>query len=447
MDGLREAAGSCDDEGVSGVREGGMAGAWKVIPLGEGGGVVWESPDPGQVHAVHPSLAVLQSGRMVVALDQVGPGVKGLPGVKGQGVGRNRYVQGQILTSGDGGATWERKERYPFSEATLFVEGGVLYALGHAGAVQIMKSANGGETWGKPVELLQPAEGEIADGPANAWIGGGAAYATFMVQRDRSYRGDPASVLAPVVLRAEAGAPLTNPRSWRRSDPVPAFRDLVPHDELAYFGAPFYDVPQARQGERVGRGGAWANRLGWREAHILQAPPRGHAWSDPRGRTLHLVARAHTHRGDLAAFARITLDDQGAMSLSLQDTPAGKPWAFIPLPGGSRRFTLFHDPPSERFWLVSHQPRHLLSPPGRHLPGERRGPLQLSFSQNLVDWSFAGLIDIASQDRSVAQDPTAAPRGDDLVVVSRSHSYGKTDNDRQESITCRIIPRFRDLVY
>lgn len=434
---------------MSDVRDGGVAGAWKVAPLGEGGGTVWESPDPGQVHVAHPSLAVLQSGRMVVALDQVGPGVKGLPGVKGQGAGRNRYVQGQILTSGDGGGRWEVKERYPYCEAVLFGEGGALYALGHAGSVQIMKSANGGETWGKPAELMQPAEGDIVDGPANVWIGGGAVVAVFMVQRDGSYRGDPGSVLAPVILRAEAGATLTNPRSWRRSDPAPAFRDLVPHDELAYFGAPYFDVPHPRQGERVGRRGAWANRLGWREAHVLQAPARGHAWSDPHQRTLHLVARTHTHRGDLAALARISVGEQGDITLGLQDTPAGKPWAFIPLPGGNRRFALFYDPPSERYWLVSHQPRHLLSAPGRGLPCDRRGPLQLCFSQNLVDWCFAGLIDAGSDDRSIGQDPAAAPRGDDLAVVTRIHSRSKKDQDHDggESIACRIVPRFRDLIY
>lgn len=432
---------------MSTERHGGTADAWKVVPLGEGGGTVWTSPDPSSVRGLRPSLIALQSGRLAVALDQVGPGVKALPGTKGQAVGRNRWVQGLILTSSDDGAGWSVKDRYPFSQAVLFVDGSTLYALGHdGGALQIQKSANGGETWGKPVELIRPDEGEIVDGPGNVWVDGETVASAVMVRRDAAYRGDPASVLAPVVLQATPGSALTNVRAWSRSGPAPAFRDLVAHDDLRYFGVPFFDVPQVRQGERVGRG-AWANRVGWREAHVVRVRVRGHAWADASGRTLHLIARAHSHRGDLAALGRVDQDEHGAWRVGLQDTPAGRPWAFTPIPGGSRPFALLFDPPSDRFWLVSHQMRNQLSRPGRVLPGDRRGPLHLCFSRNLVDWAFAGLIDVASAERSVGQDPAIAVCGDNLVVVTRVTTRGENEDDRRDSILCRLVPHFRDLVY
>jgi hypothetical protein len=430
------------------MRTGSPADTWKVGPLGGTGHTITVSPDPQAVHLSNPSVLILSSGRIIVSVDQAGPGLKGLHGAKGRHQATGRQVQGILLASSDRGESWEEKSRYPFTHARLFRDGPTIHVLGHKGNLQIMKSASGGERWDRPANLTGVNDADFTLGPANVLAARDHIYAACMTNTDTAYRGDPASVLAPIVLRAAAGAALTQAREWTRLQPPTAFRDFVPYDELRHFGTPFYDVPNPRHGENLGKG-RWANRVGWQDSHLVQLTDPRHAWYDPTGRSFHLIARAHTHRGNYAVLARITEDEEGRMTLAPQTTPAGTPWTFLPLPGASRRFALVHDGPSERFWLLSNQVRDSLSDPAAGtsaLPCDRRGPLQLSFSRNLVDWSFAGCIDAGGDGWGIAHDPHMQAQGDQLLVVARAVRR-KEKGARTDAIRGWIIPAFRDLIY
>ena len=113
------------------MRNGGSDNTWKVIPIGGEAHTVTASPDAQAVHLSNPSLMTLASGRIIVAVDQAGSGLKGLPGAKGRNQATGRHTQGILLTSSDHGANWEEKERFPFGHARLFRDGHNLYALGH----------------------------------------------------------------------------------------------------------------------------------------------------------------------------------------------------------------------------------------------------------------------------------------------------------------------------
>lgn len=430
------------------LRRPGTSETWKVTPLGGPGHLVTASPDAKTVHLSNPSVVVLKSGRVIVSVDQAGPGIKGLRGAKDRNPVTGHYTQGIVLTSNDKGESWQERERFPFGHARLFRDGATIYTLGHKGSIQIMKSPNGGETWERPASLTRSGDSDVTLGPANVLCAGGHIYAAFMTNTDPSYRGDPASVLAPVMFRATADTGLTQARSWAHSEAMSPFSTLVPNDELMHFGIPFYNIPNARHGEDLGKG-RWVNRVGWQDSHVVQITDPRHVWHDPSGRTLHLVARAHTHRGNYAVVACVTVDDDGRMSLAAQETPAGTPWTFLPLPGGSRHFALMYDAPSERFWLAGNEVRDSMSNPlsgGSGLPCDRRGPLTLSFSRNLVDWSFAGCIDAGGDGWGISHRPHMEAHGDQLVLVARAiRREGK--GQRTDAIRCWTLPAFRELLY
>ena len=82
------------------MRAGGEQQSWKVIPVAPEARPVFVSPDPGRVCLGSPAIAAFPGGRLVVAFDQQGPGVKRLPGVKGRLPGSGNWVQGKVLVSG-----------------------------------------------------------------------------------------------------------------------------------------------------------------------------------------------------------------------------------------------------------------------------------------------------------------------------------------------------------
>jgi len=100
-----------------------------------------------------PCLLALPSGRLIAAFDQYGPGVRGLPGAKGKFERLNRWLQGKIFISTDRGKNRSFRQDFPFANPRLFRDSTNIYLLGHADALMIMRSCNGGETWSKPVEL------------------------------------------------------------------------------------------------------------------------------------------------------------------------------------------------------------------------------------------------------------------------------------------------------
>jgi len=431
------------------MRSGGSPQDWKVIPLDQQGVTVYASPDPATVHLGQPTLAVLPAGRIVAALDQYGPGVRNLPGAKGKIARLNRWVQGKILVSGDKGQTWSFRHDAPFCDPCLFRDGATLYLIGHADAIQIIKSSDGGETWSKPADLSAAAD-HYVQAPANVLCANGAFYLVMLRLTDTRHRGDPASLLAPVVLKAPVGANLTAARNWTFSAAAKAFRELVPADALDYFGLPFFAVPDPLRGRDVGNK-RWAHRIGWSDAHLLQLCDPNHYWHDPAGRTLHLLARAAAHRSNMAALAKVVEGADGELSVGLETTPAGTKAAFLPLPGGNLKFHALYDEPSRLYWLVGNQTTDSMTraeklPATRYrLPCDECRRLQLHSSRNLVDWCFAGYITAGADAGDCRHSPGAAVRGNDLCVVACAGEGRRRNPHDADRITFHLIPDFREL--
>lgn len=431
------------------LRQGCAPEDWKVVSLADRYTTLYTSPDPQNVYTGSPSIEVCPDGTIVASMDLFGPGVKALPGAKGDRPFPRQTMQGKVFTSDDGGSTWTFRTDFPFMHARLFTAGETLYLIGLCGDVKIMASNDGGTTWGEPVSLTD--RGDWAQGATNVWKAGGYVYLVMMNLTTRDYKGYFPSVLSPVLFRAPENADLTDAGQWTHSQPMTAFRDLVPNEELDYFGLPFYSVHRDVSLD-VG-GGRMANAIGWHEAYVVQITDPDHCWFDSSGKTFHILARSDNHRSNFAAMAKVVERDGGAMELALETAPSGKKAVFLPMPGGHMKFHLLYDEPSALYWLVSSQSTDSMTrvdrlPPNRfNLPYNERRRLQLSYSKNLVDWCFAGLVSAGKSDLESRHYCGMAVRGDDLLVLSRSGDENAKNPHDTNLITLHTITRFRDLVY
>lgn len=434
-------------------RNGSDKDTWKVTPLCPESMLVCESSDPDRVHLAGPSLLALPGGRLIAAIDQFGPGVKKLPGVKGRHSQDNHWMQGRILTSKDKGQTWDERKTFPFSHPCLFRDGQRIYLLGHRGGLQIMKSSDGGTSWSGAVGLTVPGGDNTAyiQTPTSVLKKGDFLYVAMMRSTERKQKGDPASSLAVDIWRARRGADLTSARSWTKSRSESAFRDLFPESGASHIGVPFFELPDENRGVDLG-GRRWVNHIGWGEPHLLDIEDPGHYLYDKNGRTLHMVAVGRTHRSNNAVLAKV-VDTGAGMKVLPETAPSGKNLTYICLPGGHMKFHILHDEESKLYWLVSNRSSDSMRrsdslPPERPgLPSDEYGSLQIHFSRNLVDWSFGGLVAGSDETTFSMYECSAAVKGNDLYILCRCAGEGRRTPTDTNQIRLFMIPQFRELAY
>ncbi|MBN2311950.1 MAG: exo-alpha-sialidase, partial [Candidatus Hydrogenedentes bacterium] len=363
-----------------------------AVPVLGSESVVYESPDPAKVYAYSPGLARLDSGRLVATMDQGIRDTRNLPDLKIDADGRK--WRGKIYTSDDHGATWIHRSDMPLCHARPFAAGDALYVLGHSGDLGIMRSGDGGDSWGGPFWLTQGEAWHQA--PCNVLYTNGRVYLVMEKNTDRSFRGWGVSVLAPVVMAADVTADLTQRDAWTFSNEL-SYRQAVEQAGPPHLvGIPFYPTGQtAPDNAKDKRGNAPA---GWLETNIVQFTDPDHLWCDPAGHTFHLWMRAHSGTTNMACIAKAVEAEDGSITVSLEQAPSGEPMLYVPCPGGQMKFHILYDEPSRRFWLLSTQATDSMRRPDRlpaeryNLPNNERRRLQLHFSANCIDWCFAGLV-------------------------------------------------------
>lgn len=424
--------------------------AQTIQPLANAYVTVFASPDPARVYTYSPGLARLDSGRLIATFDLGGPGLATWAGVKGRRYGQP--VQGQLWSSDDGGQTWVHRVDFPFMQARPFTAGGALYVLGQAGDLQVIRSADQGSTWSAPALLTTGQDWTQA--PANVHLANGCIY-LVMNQRPYPHRGIwPVCVEAPVLLRGRVDDDLTRRENWTFASLL-AFRDVASPASFELLGVPFYPAEPDRA-VPLGNGRNM-DPIGWLETHVVQFPDPDHLWHDPTNRTFYLWSRAHTGSTGLAAIAKVTEQGEragtGAMLTSLVTAPSGKPMLYVPCPGGQMKFHVLYDSASRLYWLLSTQATDSMVrpdrlPAGRYgLPNNERRRLQLSFSRNMIDWCFAGLVAVGPVEKASRHYATMVVDGADLVILSRSGDEGAHNAHDGNLITCHRVRGFRALVY
>lgn len=402
---------------------------------------VYESPDATQIRSYSPGLALLPNGRLVATLDLGGPGLKGMA---------ESPYRGRVYTSDDRGQTWTHRADIPLYHARPFAAGEAVYVLGHRGDLGVVRSDDGGTTWGETSWLTEGERWHQA--PCNVHHARDRVYLVMEQNTDPSFKGWAVSVLAPVLMAADVSADLTLRASWTFSNAL-SYRDAVaaagpPH----LIGVPFF-TPGATAPENVKDRRSMAPP-GWLETNVVQFLDRDHVWHDPEERTFHLWMRAHTGSTNLAAIARaVESEDGSSIQVSLENAPSGEPMLFVPCPGGHMKFHILYDDKTRLFWLLSSQSTDSMTRPDRlgddrfNLPNNERHRLVLHFSKNCVDWCFAARVADTRAYGQARHYASMVINGDDLHILSRSGDERAHTAHDGNLITFHTVRDFRNLVY
>jgi len=375
--------------------------------------VVFEVPAGKKISVGAPNLIVLANGRLLVAFDQMGPDVKKLHGKKGHNSKRNRWMQGCVMSSSDGGSSWQRVATYPFRRASLFRDGGDVYLLGEAsGGLSLMRSPDGGTSWSSPMELTSDLDLWLS--PTTVRAEGDTWVIPCLVPAEGG--------MGLTVWKAPRGASLMNRKAWTQGPVSPPLSKWVGSSPSAGCGVPQGGMAPA-----------------WRDPVLFRIADSQHPWHTDG--VLHMVASTRSGRQHWASVMRLNLQD---FSWSAQQTPEETPWIWIPCPGGHEKFELMMDESHHRFWLmgccgVSGLPlgRSVSQEAGLHRIG-------LWSSDNLVDWQTAGKITVGEDGpEGIRCDPAAALSGKDLFWVCRAGGEGSRNARETRRILCGSVRGFR----
>ncbi len=415
-------------------------GATPIRPLAQDHVTVYESPDPTTIPLYNPSIISLDSGRLVATFL-----------ISGR---RNPNISSytQIVTSDDGGLTWQKRAESKTGQSRLFQVGQDIYLIGTSMGLRIQRSSDEGLTWSEPSVI---AKGKWHQSASNYWLANGNIYLALEKRVDHDIESWPVGELSPILLRADVTDDLTKAESWSFSpdltlkDVIPGYTENTP--ELDFVGIPFFSQAYPGSNEIAPRRGM--SPLGWLETNVVQITNPDHYWYDPEGKTFHLLMRAHTGGTGYAALAKVVENDDGTMTTSLETVPSGKRILYLPMPGGQMRFHILYDEETELYWLLSSQATDSMTR-AEELPGERynlpnneRHRMVLHFSKNLVDWCFAGVVAIGDSPKESRHYASMAIDGDDLVILSRSGDDRARSAHDGNLITFHRVENFRDLVY
>lgn len=306
--------------------------------------IVFRSPYPEDVYTYSPGICSLPSGRLIATMDLGGKGVGKMPGLKKQ-IGAS-FLQGKIFVSDDRGESWRHVADTPMRHARPFVSGNSVYVLGHANDLTIVRSDDEGETWGEPVALTN---GQIwHQAPCNVWYANNCVYLVMERQLPYVCKAWPVSILAPVLMRAKCSDDLTKIENWTFASEI-CCKDVIDLDKCNYFGMPFYTPKDGVTNKLTEDGRRHFTPPGWLETNVVQFTDPNHIWYDETGHTFHLWMRAHTGGIGMAAVAKVVENPDGTMTTMLENAPSGKPWVYVPCPGGQMKFHILYDEKNELF--------------------------------------------------------------------------------------------------
>ena len=378
-----------------------------------GGGLVFAVPEDKRISIGPPSLIALANGKLLAAFDQTGPDVKGLNGKKGHDAKRNRWMQGRVMSSSDGGASWQLAATFPFRRASLFRDGGDVYLLGEAsGGLCLMRSPDGGGSWSAPMELTGDLDLWLA--PTTVLAGSDAWYVPCLLASGGG--------MGLTVFRAPKGASLMNRKAWTQG-PV---------------SGPLSQLIQAAPGAGAGipLGGA---SLAWRDPVLVKIADPKHPWHGESA--LQVLGATSSGRQHWAAMMRLSTVD---LSLAPQTAPDGVPWIWVPLPGGHDKFDVFYDEPSRQHWLVGSRGGFGLPLGAQAAQEDGLHRIGLWSSENLVDWQFsASLASGGEGPAGIRCDPSAAVCGNDLVWVCRAGGTRSRNARETMQVLCGRVANFR----
>jgi hypothetical protein len=376
--------------------------------------VITTSPNPDSIYLYTPAIAEGFGGRFVVAVDYGGPGTYSLDGPKSDFGDYKAGNQIRVLLSDDKGRTWrETPARIPMMHEILFKAGGSLYMIGHSGRLLITRSDDNGETWSEPAVLCPEPRWHQSCTAVDVYDGKVTLVYEKWVAEKHKWPG-----VGPVLMQAREDADLTDPSNWK-------FSELYNPDD---------DMEAARpSGIPVNAPGA----PGMLETNVIRVHNPANPFYDATGKSVALLARASTGFPDIGVMLKGYEREDGSLAIGRFRKNEGEVY-FVHIPGGDLKFHILYDPESRLYWLLHSQ-----------IDGRMnyRRRLALSYSPDLLRWTFAGLVAVGPTDHSARHYATMIQDGDDLFIVSRSGDERARTAHDGNIVTFHRIKDFRKLIY
>jgi hypothetical protein len=396
---------------LAAVSCGGPSGAGRPVADEQ---VIASSPAPDSVFLYTPAIAEGLDGRFVVAVDYGGPGTGILDGPRSDFGDYPAGNQIRVYLSDDKGRTWrETATRIPMMHEILFKAGDRLYMIGHSGRLLITRSDDNGETWSEPAVLCPEPRWHQSCTAVDVYDG-----KVTLVYEKWVADGHPWPGVGPVLMRADEQADLTQASNWK-------FSDLYDPDA---------DMDAARPSGIPVVGGKAAGIL---ETNVVRIYNPSHPFYDATGKSVVLLSRASAGFPDIGVMLRGYEREDGSLAVGRCHLDNGDV-LFVHIPGANLKFHLVYDPKSELYWLLHSQID------GR-MNARRR--LALSFSPDLLHWTFAGLVAVGPTDHSARHYATMIIDGDDLCIVSRSRDENAKTAHDGNIVTFHRVRNFRSLIY
>lgn len=376
--------------------------------------VITTSPNPDSIYLYTPAIAEGFGGRFVVAVDYGGPGTYSLDGPKSDFGDYKAGNQIRVLLSDDKGKTWrETPARIPMMHEILFKAGGSLYMIGHSGRLLITRSDDNGETWSEPAVLCPEPRWHQSCTAVDVYDGKVTLVYEKWVAEKHKWPG-----VGPVLMQAREDADLTDPSNWK-------FSELYNPDD---------DMEAARpSGIPVNAPGA----PGMLETNVIRVHNPANPFYDATGKSVALLARASTGFPDIGVMLKGYEREDGSLAIGRFRKNEGEVY-FVHIPGGDLKFHILYDPESRLYWLLHSQ-----------IDGRMnyRRRLALSYSPDLLRWTFAGMVAVGPTDHSARHYATMIQDGDDLFIVSRSGDEKARTAHDGNIVTFHRIKDFRKLIY
>lgn len=399
--------------------------------------IVYKLADP-KAHAVYAPTMVMGDNRRIIAAFNVKIGTDAT----------------HIYTSDDGGKNWSYCDQFPsMAGCRLFKANGAVYLLGQTsfrGDLGIAMSKDDGESWTEVSPLTKGQHWHASS--SNTLQRGNYIYAVLErndVQHLMKKFWD-VSEFTTVLMRGDIREDLTKPSSWTFSSSFPYCKE-VEDKEIEYFGIPFFKAYYP--GRTMVKKGVGFPPIGWLEANVIQITDPDNYWYDPTGKTFHIFSRAHTGRTNFATVIKAVEQSDGSIKTMFEKAPSGEKLVYTPFPGGQMKFFVDYDEVSKLYWLVSTQSTDSMTkadrlPEGRHAgPDNERRRLQLSFSKNMIDWCFAGIVAIGKTEKQSRHYACMCFDNNDILILSRSADENARSAHDGNLITLHRVKDFRELVY
>ncbi len=318
-----------------------------------------------------------------------------------------------IVSSRDGGRTWERLSTLPYYSAVPWIHDGKLHLFAHKGGrevpgrdVLLLRSEDAGHTWSREVLLFS---GQYWNTHTAVLIRQGAIYYAmddFALGPNRGLR----------VLAGDLSMNLLEQRAWRLSEPLP------------FPGLPDSLVPPGRSG---------GLRL-FSEPNVVEV-----------GGSIRLLASVNAESQATAGLGAVVnlADDGRELKLTFAQ--------FHPAPGAQVKRAIIWDETSKLYWAtgnlpVDSQERFDLWEKARAADrfmgggGNDRRFLMLFYSADALNWFQAGCIAQAPKLSQSFMYARPVIDGDDLAILVRTSIAAPNQHDADHA-TFHRVRNFRAL--